>query len=106
LGGYYPFLQVIFADRSPSIRRDSCHPYGEINWLHKTEAGARRAATGFAVEEVGRASGGQFFWRVVAKRKDVKAARLGKVDLPKLTPPTIESPHIPDLPTPPTPTKP
>jgi hypothetical protein len=48
---------------------------------------------------------GTFSWRVMAKRKDVKAARLAKVDLPKLTPPTIPPPHVPDLPAPPAPTK-
>jgi hypothetical protein len=54
---------------------------------------ANRNGTGFTVMERNKGTGGgQFSWRVVARRKDVKAARLAKFDVPKLTPPTIPPP--------------
>src|SRR5205823_1280891 len=45
---------------------------------------ARRTAGGFAVEEIGGASGGAFSYRVVARRADIKGERLAKFDLPKI----------------------
>jgi hypothetical protein len=48
---------------------------------------------------------GTFSWRVMAKRKDVKAGRLAKYAIPQLTPPEIAPPHVPDLPTPQPPPK-
>jgi hypothetical protein len=66
-----------------------------------------RSAGGFVVQERNKGTGsGQVSWRVVAKRKDVKANRLAKFSLPPLTPPTIPPPHVPDVPTTPVPLAP
>jgi hypothetical protein len=35
----------------------------------------------------------RFSWRVVAKRKDVQAARLARYDMPNPSPPHIPDPH-------------
>jgi len=43
-----------------------------------------KAATGFVVQELGSAaSGTPFAYRIVARRKDVSAPRLNRVQLPK-----------------------
>jgi hypothetical protein len=56
-------------------------------------AATARRADGFTVQELGGgASGGTFSYRVVARRKDVPAARLAAVDKPTLAPL-----HLPDL---------
>jgi hypothetical protein len=65
-------------------------PYGRNKGLHV----AARTPTGFAVEEEeGGRSEIAFAWRVVARRKDIKAERLAKVVLPPEpkhpTPPTM-----------------
>jgi hypothetical protein len=59
-------------------------------------AATARRADGFTVQELGGgASGGTFSYRVVARRKDVPAARLAAVDKPTLAPL-----HLPDPPPP------
>jgi hypothetical protein len=64
-----------------------------------------RAESGFMVQEhAGGTSRGTFSWRVVAKRRDVKAARLAKVDLANPPRSSFVPPPMPDLPTLPTPT--
>jgi hypothetical protein len=54
---------------------------------------ASQSATGFIVQERNKGtSTTRFSWRVVAKRKDIKAARLAKFDVPKMQPPAIPLP--------------
>lgn len=80
-------------------------PGGDCNGLYVTN----QTATGFQVRELkGGASNLTFVWRLVAKRKDITASRLAKVDLPKTdkkatvknVPTDANLPKAPELPEP------
>jgi hypothetical protein len=59
---------------------------------------ASQSPTGFTVVERNKgASGGKFSYRVVAKRKDIKAGRLAKFAVPTMQPPTFDAPTAPAL---------
>ncbi len=67
---------------------------------------SERRAEGFVVKErKGAAGSGRFSWRVVGKRADVKAERLGKFVMPNLPLPDTSKFKVPDLPTPALPPK-
>ncbi len=88
------------ADFAALIHADDYHvfltEYGETNGLYVSG----QTASGFAVQERnGGTHSGRFSWRVVAKRADVKAERLGKFVMPTLPLPDPEKYKAPDLPT-------
>ncbi len=80
----------IDADFATIVHTDDYHvfltAYGNTNGLHIT----KQTLAGFSVEEHnGGANSLGFSYRIVARRKDVKAERLAKYTLPKI--------HIPDV---------
>jgi hypothetical protein len=82
-------------DFAAAIKTDAYHvflaPYGDSNGLYVS----RRTREGFVVEEQGnRKSSLTFSFRIVGKRKDLKAERFAKVDAPALP----KAPPLPSLP--------
>jgi hypothetical protein len=82
-------------DFASAIKADSYHvfvtPYGDSNGLYVS----KRTRQGFVVEEQSRGKSNLLFsFRIVGKRKDVKAERFAKVSVPKIPKP----PKLPEIP--------